>query len=126
MVVCLHHVPGRIRVRLSALKRNAAAATALPSDLLAIPGVRAATANSWTGSITIHYDRNRFESAELWTALWRLGYIDRTPQLAPIAERDKADSVLLATVNAVAETLAASALEYFLGRSAGALIKLLI
>lgn len=126
MVVYLHHVPGRLRVRLPALKRDAAAAAALRSDLLAIPGVRSALANSWTGSLTIHYDRKRFEPAELWTALLRLGYIERTPQPVTATETDKADAILLTAVNAVAETLAASALDYLLGRSAGALIKLLI
>jgi hypothetical protein len=126
MVLYLHHVPGRLRVRLSALERNAAAASALRSDLLAIPGVLSAVANSWTGSITIHYDRERIESAELWSAMWRLGYIGRTPRLAFAAQTDKADAVTSAALNAIARALASSALEYFLGRSAGALVKLLI
>lgn len=51
-----HHVPGRLRLRAEGLKRDPAKLEAFRNEFAAVPGVRSATANQLTGSITIDYD----------------------------------------------------------------------
>src|SRR5207245_172122 len=52
----VHAIPGRIRVKVGALKDNAALARELRERLAAEPGVRRAEANPTTGSLLVLYD----------------------------------------------------------------------
>jgi hypothetical protein len=126
MVLHLHHVPGRLRVRLSALKGNQNGAKALRSELLHVDGVQSLSVNPWTGSITLHYDRNRFEAAELWTRLRQLGYFCEASRRSPSPSISKTNPVITTAAEALAETLVSAALKHLFGRSAGALVRLLI
>lgn len=51
----VHHVPGRLRVRCDAVKRNPAAAAAVRARLLRLSGVLSVDARTLTGSVTVHY-----------------------------------------------------------------------
>lgn len=126
MVLSLHHVPGRIRVSLAALKRNRSAAAPLSSKLLELGGVRSASVNVWSGSVTVHYDRNRFETESFWSTLRELGHIDQTVRRAPSPAANDMTGAATAAMKAIEETLVTAALEHFFGRSAGALIRLFI
>ena len=126
MLLHLHHVPGRLRVCLAKLKRNARAAILLRAELIAIPGVKSVSINSLTGSIIVHYDRNGFEPEKFGSTLRRLGYIDEASLYAPCPAFRKADTVASAAANAVVKTLLGAVLEQCIGRTASTLIGLLI
>jgi hypothetical protein len=79
MVHYLHHVPGRLRVRLAMLKHNQPAVTRLRTELLAIAGVESASINSVTGSVIIHYNRECFELETFWSTLRQLGHAGELP-----------------------------------------------
>ena len=70
----VHHVPGRLRVRTPALKRNAQRAQDAEQYIKAIYGVTAAEANTVTGSIVIHYRRDILSADALLNALALRGY----------------------------------------------------
>lgn len=53
--MCVHHVPGRMRLRISALKGNRSLANQLKQQIATLEGVERAEANSLTGSILVHY-----------------------------------------------------------------------
>lgn len=139
MVLHLHHVPGRLRVRLALLKGHARAIVPLHCELLAIPGVRSASINAHSGSVTIFYDRARFETEALWSTLRRLGYLEPEPQSAAapaIAAPAFATNVIptgaaptgalaSAVGGAIAEAVAGELVKHVLGRSAGALIRMI-
>ena len=65
----VHHIPGRLRFRTPALKRNPQAAEAVRGRLTALPGVRSAEVNSLTGSVTVLYDAASGASDALLSAL---------------------------------------------------------
>jgi hypothetical protein len=76
---CFHHVPGRLRLRLAALKGNGPAAARACAAARAIPGVADAWANGATGSLVIRYDRERLTLADLWTALHEARLVSGPP-----------------------------------------------
>jgi hypothetical protein len=51
-----HHVPGRLRVRTTSVKRNASAAASVRARLSAASGVTSSHVSTVTGSILVHYD----------------------------------------------------------------------
>lgn len=56
MTDTLHHLPGRLRLRLAALRRNPALAARLRHTLAPLPGVADVEANPLTGSLLVRYD----------------------------------------------------------------------
>ncbi|MBY6242488.1 HMA2 domain-containing protein [Methylosinus sp. Sm6] len=127
MVLHLHHVPGRLRVRLARLKGHARAIVPLHSELLAIAGVRSASISSHSGSVTIFYDRASFETEALWSTLRRLGYLDAEPQsaAAPPSRSFATNSMASVATGAIAEAVAGEVVKHVLGRSAGALVRMI-
>jgi hypothetical protein len=121
MLLDLHHVPGRLRVCLAMLKRNAPAARELPAALLAIRGVKSASVNSVTGSIILHYDRNSFDPAVFWAILHQLGYIDQ-PRAIPCPRPGKTIRKTSPARDMIVKALLETLLEQWLGPSAAALI----
>jgi len=57
-----HAIPGRIRLKIGALRANPALARRLEDRLAGAPGVRRAETNPGTGSLLLHYD----EATEEW------------------------------------------------------------
>jgi hypothetical protein len=53
---CIHHLPGRLRVRVASIKGNAQRASTLGYLLTEIEGVRSVAANPLTGSVLVYYD----------------------------------------------------------------------
>ena len=72
----VHDVPGRLRIKIPSLKRNAIEARKLRALLSRVDGVCSATVNQMTGSILVNYDKNVTHSSELLMLLHRQGYID--------------------------------------------------
>jgi copper chaperone CopZ len=71
----VHHVPGRLRIRAAALKRNEPQAKLAKERLQAIKGVTATEVSTVTGSIVIKYDASVVASTTLLESLKGLGYI---------------------------------------------------
>lgn len=71
----VHHVPGRIRVRTPALKRNPARAHKVRVGLEAEAGVQACEVNVLTGSVTVRYDRQVTNAEQITLALVRIGAV---------------------------------------------------
>lgn len=78
----VHHIPGRIRLRIS----PSGLQTAMEIDLRQIrdnvPGILSLRINALVGSIVIEYDRNRL-NPDLWNLLSRLR---KAPELRAEAE----------------------------------------
>jgi hypothetical protein len=53
---CVHALPGRLRVKVAAIKRAPAAAREVEQALRQVPGIAEAIANPVTGSVLIRYD----------------------------------------------------------------------
>ena len=70
-VQILHATPGRIRLRLSALRGNAELAEQLQGGLGLVPGILAAEASPITGSLLLVYDPGRYASPADLLALGR-------------------------------------------------------
>jgi cation transport ATPase len=77
MLEYVHFVPGRLRLKTTALKSQRRAAEA-EANVAAIPMVTAAVANPATGSLTINFDRHQLSIADLWEKLRTLGYVSET------------------------------------------------
>jgi len=128
MVLDLHHVPGRLRVRLAGLRGNPRATVPLHSELLAIRGVKSASIRAHSGSVTIFYDRGCFEIESFWSTLRRLGYLDAASQTAASASpsSSRMNAVAAAATATIAEVVVGEVVKHVLGRSAGALIRLIV
>jgi heavy-metal-associated domain-containing protein len=84
MLEYMHFIPGRLRLRITALRHQRRAAEA-EAKVAAIPSVTSATANPLTGSLTINFDRQRLSIGDLWEALQGLRYVsEESPQPSAI------------------------------------------
>ena len=52
----VHHVPGRLRIRVPSVKGNIAEANSLEKRIRAQHGIKSVQTNPLTGSVLIHYD----------------------------------------------------------------------
>jgi Heavy metal associated domain 2 len=74
MLEYVHFVPGRLRLKTTALRHQRRAAEA-EAYISAIPEVSSAVANAAIGSITIHFDKQRLSIRHLWDRLRAQGYV---------------------------------------------------
>ena len=65
----MHHVPGRFRVCVPAVKGRADHARALESSLAGVRGVRQVECRLVTGSVIVHYDPSTADAAALLRSL---------------------------------------------------------
>jgi len=72
----VHEVPGRLRIRIPSLKRNARFAVEIQTLLKRVPGVTRVSANTMTGSVVVHFDADAVTSHSILSFLSREGYID--------------------------------------------------
>jgi len=70
----IHHVPGRLRVRVPAVKKCNDNAALLKGLLQAVPGVSAAEPNVTSGSIVVRYDPQSTSAALILSVLTDRGY----------------------------------------------------
>lgn len=76
MTLYLHHIPGRLRVRLAAIKRNEAKAAVVRRLLEGSPGVLSVDIARLTGSVTVAYDPAATTGAALIETLRGAGYVN--------------------------------------------------
>jgi copper chaperone CopZ len=83
----IHHVPGRLRIRLSEVKGNPAKAHSIERALGAFPGVNDVASNIRTGSVLVHYDPKTADVSSVLSMLYvDCGITARYP--LPERERD--------------------------------------
>ncbi len=70
----VHHIPGRLRVRSAAVKKDETKASAAKALLAGVPGVRSSEVNTLTGSIVVHYDPALTSGPAITTLLRERGY----------------------------------------------------
>ncbi|MFZ5867201.1 MAG: HMA2 domain-containing protein [Thermodesulfobacteriota bacterium] len=76
MAYYLHEVPGRLRIKIPALKKNRNLAWELETLLNSAPGITSVSVNTVTGSVIIYFDPKVVNSRAVLTLLSREGYID--------------------------------------------------
>jgi heavy-metal-associated domain-containing protein len=82
----VHALPGRLRVKVAAIKKAPAAAAAAERALRQERGIIDALANPVTGSILIHYDPERACPQTVLAHLARLGLSAAAPAPSPLSE----------------------------------------
>lgn len=120
----VHHVPGRIRVRTPALKRNTVRAERVKAGLEATAGVLECDVNVLTGSVTIRYDRDVITSEEITQALSRSGAITmNAPALRNAAKNNMSSGAQMYKASGtVGKFIVGFAVEKIVERSALALV----
>src|ERR1700690_1513691 len=73
----IHNVPGRLRIRSEARKKNRTAADSVRVALSLIPGIGIVGINLITGSILINYNKLVVNYEDIVCLLDRRGYFDR-------------------------------------------------
>lgn len=91
MAYQIHHVPGRLRIRIPALYQSSMHATAVIGLLAALPGVESVAANPLSRSAVVHYSPLRIHSSQIMAALRDHGYGEapREPEVIRPAGRLK-------------------------------------
>ncbi|MBN1106158.1 MAG: cation transporter [Deltaproteobacteria bacterium] len=72
----VHHVPGRLRVRIPPIKSRPKMAKKIQSFLSGLEGVEDIAFNHVTGSVVINYDPDAMESDDILDALKEEGYLN--------------------------------------------------
>jgi copper chaperone CopZ len=70
----VHEIPGRLRVRLPALRRNEANAARITAALRSLDGVSGVEASTVTGSLVVTYDRDTLQSRTILRRLAHAGF----------------------------------------------------
>ncbi len=127
----IHHTPGRVRVRVPAVKRHATRAESVRRHLESLPGVDAVTVRPVTGSVTVHYDADALTMPEILDHLAAGGHALPAPPprdlpSPPPVPAAASGSRLGAQTEQVARVVAGVAVEKVLERSAAALIGALV
>lgn len=102
----IHDTPGRLRIKIRALKKNDNAARGFKSFLEELDGIRSVCVNLTTGSVTIHYDHQLFDARAILQALQQQGLLE-APLPVPVkaAARSGGNAALDRAVGQAAETL---------------------
>ena len=120
MAYYVHHVPGRLRIKIAALKKNPSRARELKLCLEGIHGVLETDVSIITGSIVIKYDARVVSSAVILNNLHDQGYIR---DLAHTAHQISHE---VHPMQKVTDTFVQKLVEAALERSATALVAALI
>ena len=74
----MHNIPGRLRVRIPAIRGSSEKARAAQALLMDLEGIESIRANMVTGSIVVKYDPGRFLSQRILSILKENGCFDGT------------------------------------------------
>lgn len=75
----LHHIPGRVRLRIARAKGCPKTARTLENTLRRVPGITSATVSQVTGNALVIYDESRISVRHIEQALAARGYLDPVP-----------------------------------------------
>jgi len=128
-----HHIPGRLRIRIPALKQDRSASAAVRQAVADLPGALSVEVSPVTGSLTVHYEVGAFEPKRVLELLAESVPLDRARLPAGAARPDTPDNAWrLAGTTAlrggavVVRTAATVLMEKLLERSTASLIAALI
>ena len=116
----VHHVPGRLRVKSPALKKNERQAKLVKEYLDSMNGVLSADVSTVTGSIVIKYDAFLVEGKTILNSLHAMGHA------RSVTPHGEVYSSGIGVGQKVTDTLVNKLLETVVERSAVALIAALI
>ncbi len=126
----VHHVPGRLRLKLSAIKRNDARARLAEQRLSGLDGVRSVTGNPLTGSLVVRFSPDLTSAGRIFAELKALGLLSARavpPAVAALAAVPQIHGVARSLPSrSVADALVDKALEAIVERCAIALVAALI
>ncbi|PTB17894.1 hypothetical protein C9I57_25555 [Trinickia symbiotica] len=126
----IHHVPGRLRLKLSAIKRNDARARLAEQQLGVLDGVRSAIGNPLTGSLVVRFDPELISAERIFAELRACGLLDALaiPYVtAPAATMPQIGGMARAMPSrSLADALVDKAIEALVERCAIALVAALI
>jgi copper chaperone CopZ len=123
----VHHVPGRLRLRIAALKRNPGRAKAVQDLIEGRPGITSVDASALTGSVTVLYDTGTMTPAEILRVLREHGFVVAAgTEVAPVGAADSDAAVTTEVGDFLAKVLVGAVLEKVVERSALALIAALV
>jgi len=72
----IHNVPGRLRVKSPAVRRNQDAADEIRKSLSTLQGIATVDINLTTGSILVNYNSKTIQHGDIVSLLQRKGYFD--------------------------------------------------
>lgn len=72
----VHHVPGRLRIKIPAVKKNVNVGNKLKKSLSTMPGIATVDFNLATGSLLINYNPKAVSHTDILSLLQRKGYFD--------------------------------------------------
>jgi hypothetical protein len=120
---CVHHIPGRLRVKSPRLKRNEAEAARARALLAGLEGVMAAEVNTVTGSLLIGYDPLRSNADRLVRVLAEHGIVrDVSPPMPSAEPPDRISRVAEDATGALGKLVVGMLVEKLVERSALALV----
>ncbi|MGD0397785.1 MAG: HMA2 domain-containing protein [Syntrophobacteraceae bacterium] len=109
----LHHVPGRIRIKIPGIKGKPFYAQELGKKLQLISGVCLVSVNSLTGSVLAYYDENSTDACAITDMVSRETGVD----LSQVPSPDKyMDDALSKTGQMVGQTIGKAALGIAIGQ----------
>jgi hypothetical protein len=82
MACYVHHVPGRLRVKIPSVKGSQVRAHQISESLYEVGGVETVTVNSVTGSVVVNYDPEETQSWRILETLRDQGYVDTYGSIA--------------------------------------------
>ena len=103
----VHHIPGRVRIRVKDVKQNEARASSLKRMIESAEGVKSVEINTLTGSVLIRYDTATTDSSSL---LGRLG-VSHEPQI-PIRRATPSVPSPAPLQNAIGKAVAKAVISY--------------
>jgi hypothetical protein len=77
----MHHVPGRLRIKIPHIKGTPSKDPEIRELLDKLEGVEKISVNIVTGSVVFYYDADRIQPWQILSALEELKYIDGTNQI---------------------------------------------
>ncbi len=118
----VHHIPGRLRVRCGAVRRDECRAGVVKTLLQQQNGIRSVEASTITGSIVVNYDPALTTHAAIIDVLRDCGYM-APPSAAPVrASHSRPVSPASDFANDVAKKVAAKLVQAAVERSLMALV----
>ncbi len=78
MTYYMHSIPGRLRLKIPAIRRNPEEAKAIQALLKGLEGMESIRANTITGSLVVKYEPGRSLKERILAILKENGYFDET------------------------------------------------
>ena len=110
MTQYVHAVPGRMRVKIPAMRRRPTRAEQVEQLLTQHAGIESVKSNTLTGSVVVHYDPDLIGSDEIMNILRYGKFVDET-RLVPY------DAHVLASTHQAGRALGRAAVSWALGRA---------